>query len=351
MGRLMPKKNSVSNMNALLLVPSELAGCIRRGGFRRLTARAVVELAAPQTWGASVMPVVLASALAISLSGVFSFPLFFSLLGTSVCLQCAVNTLNDYSDFMAGVDRRENCIDPTDASILYHNYEPVLAFVVGIGFIMLGLLCGLYAIFTVGPELILFGAAGAVVVFVYSYGLIPLSYTPIGEFLSGAVMGGVIPVACYYAFTGILSWQIVIYSIPVIVTIALIMLTNNGSDIEKDVASGRHTLPTKIGRARALALHKGMFAMAVGVAIAVAAVQFREGLWLAPLLCAWIVPLECRIAKTGLNPAGRILSMTTATGINIKLNALYAMMVLLPALQFTFPPGAPNFGFLAELFR
>jgi len=344
-------KPSVSNMNALFLVPSELAGCIRRRGFRRLTVRAVVELAAPQTWGASVMPVVLAAAFAIAGGGAgaiaggaspapmgfgaggFSFPLFFSLLGTAVCLQCAVNTLNDYSDFIAGVDRRENCIDETDASIVYHDYEPVLAFVVGVGFIGLALLCGLYALVTVGPELLLFGAVGAAVVFLYAYGVIPLSYTPVGEFLSGVVMGGVIPLACFYAFTRSLDPRIVAYSVPVILTIALIMLTNNGCDIEKDRAAQRHTLPTRIGRRRALMLHALLFAAALAWASAVSV--FRFGLaaaWLIPLLCAWLIPQEVRLVREGLLPENRIRSMALATGTNIRLNALYAAMVLLPSL-------------------
>ncbi|MDR3305659.1 MAG: prenyltransferase, partial [Clostridiales Family XIII bacterium] len=329
---------NISNMNALLLVPSELAGCIRRKGWQRLTPRAVLELAAPHTWGASVMPVILASAFAISMDGAFSFPLFFSLIATSVCLQCAVNTLNDYSDFISGADRFENCHDPTDASLVYHDYEPVLAFVIGVAFIGAGLLCGLYAIFTVGPELLIFGAVGAAVVFLYSYGILPLSYTPVGEFLSGVVMGGIIPVACFYAFTRQLSVWVLVYSIPVIVTIALIMMTNNGSDIEKDIESARHTLPTRIGRARTKKLHAVFFTAAMAAAAAVAAFRFPQGVWLLPLLCAWLIPNEYKLQNAGLTPENRVISMALSTGANIKLNAVYAAMILLPKISFTQTP-------------
>ena len=305
----------------------------------RLTPRAVLELAAPQTWSASVMPPILAASLAIAWTGTLQILLFFSLLATSVCLQCAVNTLNDYSDFMEGVDRRENCDDPTDASIIYHEYEPVLAFVIGMGFILLGLLCGLYAIIKVGPELLIFGAIGAAIVFLYTYGFLPLSYTPIGEALSGIAMGGVITIACVYALTSgalpaapsmLFAGQA---SIPLIITIGLIMLTNNTCDIEKDLESKRLTLPVRIGRKAAQKLHAVLFSGAVVYTSFFIFLKFPNGIWLAPLLCAWLIPQEIRIIKNGLTSETRIRSMSLATGINIRLNAVYIAMILLPQVS------------------
>ncbi|MDR0875185.1 MAG: prenyltransferase [Clostridiales Family XIII bacterium] len=328
---------SKSNLRALLLVPSELAGCIRRKGLRRLTPTAIAELAAPQTWGASVMPVILAAALAIA-SGAWipndfqSIALFFSVLATAVCLQCAVNTLNDYADFMSGVDRKENCIDPKDASIVYHNYEPVLAFVVGGFFILLALVCGLYALFTVGPELLIFGAIGAAVVIAYTFGLLPLSYTPTGEFVSGFVMGGIIPLACYYAFTETLSFQTLLFAIPVILTIALIMLANNASDIEKDAGNDRMTLATKLGRPQSARLHAILFTFAMAAAGIIVCWKFRGGAWILPLFAAWLIPLEVRLTRGGFVPEKRIFSMSLITGINIRLNAVYGVMIVLSIL-------------------
>ena len=327
-----------SNLKALLLVPSELAGCIRRKGFRRLTPTAIMELAAPQTWGASVMPVILAASLAL-VSGTWmpnnfhSVALFFSLLATSVCLQCAVNTLNDYADFMSGVDRKENCIDPSDASIVYHDYEPVLAFVIGGGFILLAIVCGLYALFTVGPELLIFGAIGAGVVVAYTFGLLPLSYTSTGEFVSGFVMGGIIPLACYYAFTKTLSFEILIYAIPLIITIALIMLTNNTSDIEKDAANDRMTFAARIGRKNAVRVHVVLFVIAMAVVGVIVFMYYPGSVWLLPFFAILLILMEIRLIQGGISPEKRILSMTMITGINIRLNAIYCAMIILSLLK------------------
>lgn len=338
------KSNGVkSNMRAMMLIPSELLGCMRRRGWRKLTVKAVVELAAPQTWSASILPVVLASALAIAMEGRFHFGLFFSILATSILLQCAVNTLNDYSDFMTGVDTRENCDDPTDASLVYHDYEPVLAFAIGALFILAALCAGLYAIILAGPLLILFGFIGAVVIFCYSYGLIPISYTASGEFFSGFVMGGIITFATYYAFTGHLSWQAALYSVPLIITIGLIMLTNNSCDIEKDAAAGRHTLPGRIGRARARRLHVVLFAIAAAFAGLVVALRFPGGAWMLPLFALFTIPVEHRqIAKTGLLPENRVQAMMATTTTNVRLAGMYALMIgfsrldLLPSPEFAY---------------
>ena len=72
--------------------------------YRPLTAKQALQLAAPHTWAASVCP---------SLFGIFYSRLTGSPLGlfraaavlaACVFLQSAVNTLNDYVDFVKGTD-------------------------------------------------------------------------------------------------------------------------------------------------------------------------------------------------------------------------------------------------------
>jgi len=173
-------------------------------------------------------------------------------------------------------------------------------------------------------------------VFLYSYGPFPLCYSPVGEALSGVVMGGIVPVACYYAMTGELSRNAALCSVPVIITIALIMLTNNGCDVEKDLESGRLTLPARIGRANALKLHTAMFVIALVWAGAFILFLFPKGLWVLPLLCVWLIPAEYRLVKYGFLPENRVRSMAQSTTINIRLNSIYAAMILLSAIDVSY---------------
>lgn len=90
---------------------------------------------------------------------------------------------------------------------------------------------------------VVIGLIGGVVILLYSGGPIPVSYLPIGEIVSGVVMGGLIPLGIAGCADGKIHWQILFYSLPMILGIALIMMSNNGSDIEKDRKAGRRTSP------------------------------------------------------------------------------------------------------------
>ncbi|MDR1246399.1 MAG: UbiA family prenyltransferase [Clostridiales Family XIII bacterium] len=302
--------------------------------LRGLRFKAVVELAAPHTWGASIVPVLLAAAFSASMYGMFSAPLFYSLLLTSVCLQCAVNTLNDYTDFVKGVDTQENCTDPSDASIIYNKLDPKLALCTGIGFLLFAFLFGLYALFTAGAELIVFGAAGALIVTLYSFGKSPIAALPVGEAVSGAAMGGVITFACVYAFTGALDWRILALSLPVVLSIGLIMLTNNASDIERDSGAERITLPVMIGRKNSVTLHVCLTVLAALIVLAAALVYFRAGLFLMPLLIPLVGFPEARILKGGLTPGARAGSMSDIMKIQWRLGLMYAVTALSSVIEY-----------------
>lgn len=90
---------------------------------------------------------------------------------------------------------------------------------------------------------------------VYSAGKTPVSYLPIGEAVSGGVMGGLIPLACYQALTGDLNWLMLLWAVPEIIGVGLIMMTNNTCDMRKtfplaakrcprNSVAKRHAMPT-----------------------------------------------------------------------------------------------------------
>ena len=100
----------------------------------------MLRLAAPHTWAASVMPALLGTALAAR-EGV-SDPLM-GLLLTAVCvlMQSAVNTFNDYSDFIKGTDTLENSPDADDAVMVYDRPSPRRVLFLGFAFLLAAALC------------------------------------------------------------------------------------------------------------------------------------------------------------------------------------------------------------------
>lgn len=100
-------------------------------------------------------------------------------------------------------------------------------------FLVLAALLAVPAIVHAGWAPLLVGIVGAVCVLTYSGGIVPISYLPIGEFVSGFVMGGLIPLGIVATACSAFDFTVLIAAMPLIIGIGLIMMTNNTCDIEK----------------------------------------------------------------------------------------------------------------------
>ena len=224
----------------------------------KLTVRMAVGLAAPHTFAASACP---------ALFGILycvyrQFPIRFyeevMLFAACVLMQSSVNTLNDYMDFVSGADTAEDNVEKSDSIIVFSDLAPHRALALGCGYLAAALLIGSYFVFRRGPAPLIIGVIGALVVVLYSAGPLPVSHLPLGEIVSGFVMGGLIPLGIAAAVMGEIHLEILPYCIPFILGIGLIMMTNNTCDIEKDIQAGRRTLPDMIGRQRAVLLYRSL---------------------------------------------------------------------------------------------
>ncbi len=241
--------------------------------YHALRARDVLDLAAPSSWAASVMPCVLATCLSYRQQG-FLRPLeLVCLFVGAVLMQSAVNAFNDYADYVKGTDTLENSPDASDAVVVY-GLDPKMARNCGIAFLTLAFVGpGLGAALLCGPIPLLIGLLGAVVVVLYSAGKTPISYLPLGELVSGFVMGGLITLAGTFMQTGTLSLFVLAQALPLMMGIGLIMFSNNGSDIERDLVAGRHTLPCLLGRHRTDVLYRVLIVVWIASPLALLLVQ------------------------------------------------------------------------------
>ena len=224
--------------------------------YQKFTVKMAVQLAAPHTWPAAILPALVATSAAAATGHAISPIMACVLLAICILMQASVNTFNDYYDFVKGTDSADDDVEVSDATLVYNNVNPVCALRLGIGFLVAAFLLGAYVIWQAGWIPLAIGVVGAVFVVVYSAGKTPVSYLPIGEAVSGSVMGGLIPLACYQALTGDLNWLMLLWAVPEIIGVGLIMMTNNTCDIEKDIPVGRQTLPAKLGRERARSAYR-----------------------------------------------------------------------------------------------
>lgn len=296
--------------------------------YSKLTPMMVLNLAAPHTWVASIFPPLLAVCVAVSQGFHISVSLAIVLLAISVLLQSAVNTVNDYFDYIKGADTASDNLEASDSVLVFNNVNPRSVLWTAIAFILLSLVLGIYCIYMSGPFCLLIAAIGIIVVALYSGGKTPISYLPIGESVSGFVMGGLITYACFNVLTLETSPWILVVSIPLIIDTALIMLTNNASDIEKDIVAKRRTLPVLLGRDKSKVLYQVLVVLSYVAIFAICLTWFTPSLVFYPFLLLTTLPIASRLMRMDLRPESRIFAMGQICSFNVAMGAIYCLMVL-----------------------
>ena len=299
------------------------------GATTPLSPRLALQLAAPHTWPAAIMPVLVAAACALANTGSLDVGMAWLLLLICILMQASVNTFNDYFDFIKGTDTAEDNVEASDSVLVYNDVNPRSALGLAIGFLTVAFLLGLYVIWKAGPVPLVIALIGAVIVVMYSGGKTPLSYLPVGEAVSGIVMGGLIPLACYQVLSGTFTFMALLWATPTIIGVGLIMMTNNTCDIEKDIEASRHTLPVLLGRERARALYHALMVVWVLAILAIVGIWFPRGIVVLPFLALGCYPLMMGLWKNPLAAPTRIGAMGQICSVNVALGAFYAASLLL----------------------
>lgn len=295
--------------------------------YRPLTPHAAWLLAAPHTWPAAIFPVLVATAAACANAGGVSVAMVLVLLAICILMQASVNTFNDYYDYVKGTDTADDNVDPSDSVLVYGNVDPRSALRLAVGFLVAAFALGAYVVFVAGWVPLAIGVVGALFVVLYSAGKTPISYLPLGEAVSGVVMGGLIPLACYHALTGVLTPLALLWAVPTMIGVGLIMFTNNTCDIEKDVTAKRRTLPVLLGRGRAVRAYHGALYTWVVAIVAIVAVFYTPGLIVAPFMVLGSYPLLKALRANPLTAASRIGAMAQVCSVNIALGTFYAASI------------------------
>ncbi|MGI6046112.1 MAG: prenyltransferase [Eggerthellaceae bacterium] len=295
--------------------------------YERFTAPIMVEIAAPHTWAASILPVIVATALAAVTNPPLSPLMIFVLVCITILMQSSVNSFNDYYDFVKGNDSIEDCPDPHDAALIYHQINPKSVLRFAIALLVLAFVLGIYVILIAGIIPLVIGLIGAFFVVVYSAGKLPISYLPIGELVSGFVMGGLITLASYQALTLEFSWWALLWAIPLICGIGLIMFTNNTCDIEKDMEAKRNTLAVCLGRDKARKVYHAILLIWIASIILLIGIFFVKGLILMPFMLLLAYPQFNAIWTNPLNIETRMSALPQILGLNITLGLFYAASI------------------------
>ncbi len=298
--------------------------------YAKFTPLIALQLIAPQTWIASIMPVFFSVVYcAISYSGTLNLLNAFILLVICNCMQSASNVLNDYLDFVKGTDTEQSTTDDKfEAALVYNKVNPkaVLALFFVLLAVALGL--GIYLVTLTSPLLLVIGIIGAVVVVLYSWGKVPISYLPVGEIIIGGVMGLLMPLACCYVLSGVLDAGVLVAAFPIAWGIGMILATNNTCDIEKDIEANRNTLAVTLGREKAVTRYRQAVLIWLAIVSVLVAVFYTNGLPIIILMIMALFPLLRAVKNNPFIQATRDPSMSQVVSLNIIIGAFYLAALL-----------------------
>jgi 1,4-dihydroxy-2-naphthoate polyprenyltransferase len=258
----------------------------------------------PKTLLAAVVPVMVGSALAISMKKFF-LPYSIVALLCSVLIQIGTNFTNDLYDFLKGSDTvKRKGPRRVLASGLITVKQMKLAIVLVFG---LTFLLGLYLVYSVDFLILWVGIFSIIAGIIYTAGPFPLAYNGLGDVFVFIFFGIIGTMGTFYLHTKEISLLALAVSIPVGALITNILVVNNFRDIEEDREANKKTLAVILGRE----FSRGQFIFLILISYSVSVVlyfYFDFSLWI--FLPLATLPLAILLIKMLYTLDGESLNKT-----------------------------------------
>lgn len=176
-----------------------------------------------------------------------SFNLYLWLLLTIglIFAHATNNLLNDYTDYVKGVDknnyyRAQYGPQPLEHGLMSKKELLTYAAVTG----LIALLAGAIIIYYRGNLALILLGLGAFFVLFYTY---PLKYIALGELAVLIVWGPLMIGGGYFVITGVWEWNVVLASLPYALGVTTVIFGKHIDKYDDDKAKGIHTIPVVIG--------------------------------------------------------------------------------------------------------
>lgn len=167
------------------------------------------------------------------------------------------NLLNDFTDYVKGVDQDNYYRSQYGPQPLVHGLlskRQLLAYAAVTG--LIALVAGAALVYLQGGYSLLLLALGVFFVLFYTF---PLKYIALGEIAVLIVWGPLMIGGGYYVITGAWDWQVVLAGLPYALGVTTVIFGKHIDKIEMDKARGIHTLPVILGERLSRYTVIGMF--------------------------------------------------------------------------------------------
>jgi 1,4-dihydroxy-2-naphthoate octaprenyltransferase len=188
-------------------------------------------------------------------------PLIFLLaIVTALLLQVLSNFANDYGDFVKGTDN-ENRLGPSRTlqagSISTQEMKRAIFLLIAVT-LASGITLLFVAFRGIDPEFILFFIAGVLAIAAaikYTMGQNPYGYRGLGDVFVFLFFGLVSGCGTYFLLSHTFNPNVLLPSVSIGAWSTAVLNLNNLRDIENDTASGKITIPVRIGKSKGLIYH------------------------------------------------------------------------------------------------
>lgn len=206
-----------------------------------------VLVAQPWAWNASASPAIVAYSYIFflfktgELSGEVNW--LNGIIGfiAMLILHVSGNTMNEYQDFMKGIDGKEKTGPPR--LIVQGIFKPKTVLYYSLTMLSIGSLIGAYLIVNTGWPLLVIGIVGVFSILFYH----KFKYAALGELLIFICYALAVPMGIGYVLTEQLMWEILLVTTPTGLLVVDILHANNTRDVEQDRAAETRSQAMKLG--------------------------------------------------------------------------------------------------------
>jgi len=187
-----------------------------------------------------------------------AFYFILSIIGL-VLLHTSVNTLNDYSDYITGIDLKANRTPFSGGSGILPSgqLKPKAVLWLGLGSFILAIPIGLYFLIIRGMILLPVFILGAIFVLIYTSHLTRLGFG-MAELAAGLGLGTLPVLGTFMIMNGSFSWPALYASVPSGFLVCNLLFLNEFPDSEADKSGGRKTLPIVFGHKKAARIYSAI---------------------------------------------------------------------------------------------
>jgi len=259
------------------------------------------QIADPKIWIASTIPMAVGAAIAFAHTGSFSWGWFLVGAVAIYLLEIGKNAINEYIDYLSGVDRfvtpdKRTPFSGGKKTIVDGKLSLKDNLIIGIVTVTLGCLLGLYVVIAREFAVIWFGIAGVFFAMFYSLPPFQFAYRGLGELVVGFTFGPLITSGTYLVQTHTLTPEVIIASLPLGFIIANVLWINQYPDYEADLKGGKMNGVVRLGKEKGVYVYALLFGLAY-LFLLVLALFSKNPFWLLSYLGLPLAIRAVRVAR------------------------------------------------------